>query len=77
MAVGPYHLLFERMDHYEGPNFVADRGEFVLYRGEREVARLHPQKRMYSAGGQVMTEASIDPGFTRDIYVALGEPVGS
>jgi len=41
------------------------------------VARLHPQKRMYSAGGQVMTEASIDPGFTRDIYVALGEPVGT
>jgi len=77
VMVGPYRLLFERMDHHEGPNFVADRGEFVLYDGSREVTRLHPQKRLYSAGGQVMTEASIDPGFTRDIYVALGEPVGS
>ncbi|MBL8274105.1 MAG: heme lyase CcmF/NrfE family subunit [Xanthomonadales bacterium] len=77
VAVGPYRLYFEGMDRYDGPNYRADRGEFVVYDGEREVARLYPLKRQYLAGGQVMTEASIDPGLTRDIYVALGEPVGS
>nr|WP_315981227.1 cytochrome c-type biogenesis CcmF C-terminal domain-containing protein [Aliamphritea spongicola] len=33
-----------------------------------------PEKRLYNARGNVMTEAAIDPGFTRDLYVALGEP---
>jgi cytochrome c-type biogenesis protein CcmF len=37
------------------------------------VATLHPEKRGYVAGGQIMTETAIDPGLTRDLYVALGE----
>jgi len=40
------------------------------------VANLTPQKRRYLASGQVMTEASIDPGLFRDLYVAMGEPIG-
>jgi len=36
---------------------------------------LFPQKRHYVAGGQVMTEAAIAPGVTRDVYVAMGEPM--
>jgi cytochrome c-type biogenesis protein CcmF len=46
---------------------VLKNGEFV------EV--LAPQKRVYNASGMVMTEAAIDSGFTRDLYVSLGEPV--
>jgi cytochrome c-type biogenesis protein CcmF len=38
---------------------------------------LHPEKRAYASGGQVMTEAAIDPGLSRDLYVALGEPLGN
>jgi len=37
---------------------------------------MHPEKRAYASGGQVMTEAAIARGFTRDLYVALGEPLG-
>ena len=59
-----------------GPNYRAQRGEFVVTQGGREVAVLHPEKRAYVAGGMPMTEAGIDPGFLRDIYVSLGEPVG-
>src|SRR5690606_31857117 len=42
----------------------------------REVAVLHPEKRLYRVQGTVMTEAGIDAGFTRDLYVALGESLG-
>ena len=35
---------------------------------------MHPQKRRY-ANGQVMTEAALDPGLTRDLYISLGEPL--
>lgn len=41
----------------------------------REVAVLHPEKRLYTVQQSVMTEAGIDAGFTRDIYIALGEPL--
>ncbi len=45
-------------------------------RGDREIARLYPEKRNYFSGGMPMTEAAIDAGFLRDIYISLGEPVG-
>jgi len=44
---------------------VSKKGEFVTW--------LHTQKRIYNAGGMPMTEAGIDPGLFRDLYVSLGE----
>ncbi len=67
---------FLRLDNVNGPNYVADRGQFEVWRGDRRIAVLTPEKRLYSGGSQIMTEASIDGGFTRDLYVALGEPLG-
>jgi cytochrome c-type biogenesis protein CcmF len=51
-------------------------GDAVTERDGRVVETLHPEKRTYFASGQTMTEAAIDSGFTRDLYVSLGEPVG-
>ncbi len=42
---------------------------------EQLVTVLSPEKRRYAQGGQIMTEAAIDPGLTRDLYVSLGEPL--
>jgi cytochrome c-type biogenesis protein CcmF len=39
------------------------------------VTTLYPERRIYTVQEQVMTEAAIDPGFTRDLYVSLGDPV--
>ena len=54
---------------------MADEGEFIVTRDDIEVTRLFSQKRQYAQGGSTMTEAAIDPGFTRDLYVSLGEPL--
>jgi cytochrome c-type biogenesis protein CcmF len=51
---------------------MADEGEFIVYKAGDRVTSLLPQKRRY-ANGQVMTEAALDPGLTRDLYVSLGE----
>ena len=66
---------FADLRRVDGPNYVADRGEFVTDAG----VALYPEKRLYDARAQVMTEAGIAPGFTRDLYVTLGEklPDGS
>jgi cytochrome c-type biogenesis protein CcmF len=71
-----YEFRFVELAHPRGPNFVADEARFTVTRNGTHVADLAPQKRRYLASGQVMTEAAIDPGLFRDLYVAMGEPVG-
>jgi cytochrome c-type biogenesis protein CcmF len=71
-----YLVTFDKLDHYEGPNYVSDQGIFKVTRNGEPVITLKPAKRRYVAGGDVMTEADIDAGFTRDLYVSMGEPVG-
>ncbi len=72
-----YRFQFNGVTAVPGPNYNAFRGDFVVYRDEREVARLYPEKRSYFSGGMPMTEAAIDAGLLRDIYISLGEPVGN
>jgi cytochrome c-type biogenesis protein CcmF len=69
-----YSFLFEGTRDLRGPNFTADEGTFIVYRDGERITTLHPQKRQYS-NNQVMTEAALDPGLTRDLYVSLGEPL--
>ena len=70
-----YEFQFAGVERVEGPNYIADRGTVRVQRGGDTVAVLHPEKRAYASGGAVMTEAAIDPGPHRDLYVALGEPL--
>jgi cytochrome c-type biogenesis protein CcmF len=67
-----YNFVFEGTRGVRGPNYVADEGEFIVYKSGERITSMYPQKRRYS-GGQVMTEAALDPGLTRDLYVSLGE----
>ena len=70
---GGYEFTFLGSKSVRGPNYVADRGEVIVSRAGEEVLRLSPEKRRYTAGNQVMTEAAIDPSITRDIYIAMGD----
>jgi cytochrome c-type biogenesis protein CcmF len=72
---GGYTFRFDGTRDVEGPNFRAVQGQFTVLREGRVIETLTPEKRVYNASGMVMTEASIDSGFTRDLYVSLGEPV--
>jgi cytochrome c-type biogenesis protein CcmF len=58
-----------------GPNYTAARGEFQVSKDGRPGRTLFPEKRTYNSSSMPMTEAAIDPGVTRDVYVSLGEPL--
>ncbi len=66
---------FDGVDRVQGPNYQADRGRIVARLGGGPEIVLRPEKRAYVSGGKVMTEADIDGGLRRDLYVALGEPL--
>jgi cytochrome c-type biogenesis protein CcmF len=78
VTIGGYVFRFEGTSEVPGPNYMATQGSFAVRKVDSNevVRRMHPEKRNYAASGQVMTEADIDTGFTRDLYVSLGEPVG-
>ena len=73
--ISGYQFDFKGVNPVAGPNFTAYRGQITVTKGGKRVANLFPEKRQYNAGGQVMTEAAIDPSLMRDIYVSLGEPL--
>jgi len=76
MELGGYMFVFEGAKHVQGPNFTSDKGTVRVLENGKEVTVLHPEKRLYTVQQSMMTEAGIDAGFSRDLYVALGESLG-
>ena len=68
-----YTFLFRGAVDADGPNYDAARGIIELSRDGRALGTLTPEKRVYRAQGMPMTEASLDIGVFRDVYVSLGE----
>ena len=81
MAVGEraevagYVFEFVTLERNDGPNYRADQATFDIWREGERLATLTPQKRQYLASRQIMTEAGIEVGLFRDLFVAMGEPV--
>ena len=70
-----YTFTFRGAREIEGPNYVAMQGLIEVSVDGRKTNELRPEKRIYRVQQNAMTEAAIDTGFTRDLYVALGESV--
>ncbi|WP_027457197.1 heme lyase CcmF/NrfE family subunit [Dechloromonas agitata] len=73
--VAGYHFTFNGVKAVEGPNYVAAQGDFDLAVNGQFVRKMNPEKRNYHSSAMPMTEASIDAGLLRDVYVSLGEPI--
>ncbi|MGH8273207.1 MAG: heme lyase CcmF/NrfE family subunit [Gammaproteobacteria bacterium] len=74
-SVGGYHFEFVDARSISGPNYQGEQGSFHVSRDGHTVAVLQPQSRVYK-GGSPTSESAIDWMPTRDIYVAMGQPVG-
>jgi len=75
ITVNGFTLRFDGTTDVRGPNYRAMRGSFDVSRNGAPFTTLHPEKRLYNAGGQSMTDAAIRKMLTGDLYVSLGEPV--
>lgn len=76
ITVGGYQFKMLGVKEVAGPNYRAMRGEFEVGQvNATSKLLLYPEKRNYFSSTMPMTEAAIDVGFTRDVYVSLGEPL--
>jgi cytochrome c-type biogenesis protein CcmF len=76
VELGGYVFRLEDVSDVRGPNYVAARARVSVTRDGRPVTRLAPERRLYTVQQMPMTEAAIDPGVTRDLYVSLGDELG-
>jgi cytochrome c-type biogenesis protein CcmF len=65
----------EGFEDIDGPNYRGVKGVVTVLKNEQAVNMMYPEKRLYNVQQMPMTEAAIDTGFTRDLYVSLGEPI--
>lgn len=72
-----YEIVFRDVRNVEGPNYQAIEGEFEIRRDGRLLTILTPQKRVYRVQRSPMTEADIDAGWSKDLFLALGENLGA
>ena len=75
VAVGGYTFRFNGVHSQQGPNYTALVGDVDLLRSDKVLRKLRPEKRAYVSSSMPMTEAAIDSGLLRDVYVSLGEPI--
>ena len=73
VALDSHVFRLESVQPVNGPNYRAAQAKVSVTRDGRPVAVLYPERRVYAVQGQTMTEAAIDTGLTRDLYVSLGD----
>jgi len=72
-----YAFRLDGVRDVQGPNYVAARAQIQVSKNGRAFTTLFPEKRIYTVQNMPMTEAAIDTGFTRDLYVSLGDAVSA
>ena len=75
LELAGYTFRLEDVAAADGPNYRAARARIAVSREGKPVTVLYPEKRVYTVQDMPMTEAAIDPGLTRDLYVSLGDPL--
>ncbi|MGX9350600.1 heme lyase CcmF/NrfE family subunit [Shimia sp. W99] len=73
-TVGAFEITLEDVREVEGPNYLSTMGDIRVRKDGREVAMLHPEKRVYPVSAMPTTEAAIDYRLMRDVYVVVGDP---
>ena len=73
VQIADYDFTFKGISDANGPNYIGGKAQIDITRHGKPEATLFAEKRLYTVSKMPMTEAAIDWGFTRDLYVALGE----
>ncbi|MEO3414838.1 heme lyase CcmF/NrfE family subunit [Roseovarius sp. CAU 1744] len=69
-----YTITLDRVRDIQGPNYLSTTADVTLSKGGNVIATMHPEKRLYPVAGMPTTEAALNNGFLRDIYVVIGDP---
>jgi cytochrome c-type biogenesis protein CcmF len=72
--MGAFQVQLDAVDQIQGANYVTTMADMSIWRGDRELYTLQPEKRFYPVANMPTTEAAISNGIIRDVYVVIGDP---
>ncbi|GAB3027955.1 heme lyase CcmF/NrfE family subunit [Bowmanella dokdonensis] len=72
-----YEFVFLGVEELQGPNYEGHVAKLDVLRKGKKISHLEAEKRFYPVQRSMMTEAAVDVGLTRDLYVALGEQLNN
>ncbi|MBE3637089.1 heme lyase CcmF/NrfE family subunit [Mangrovicoccus algicola] len=72
--VAGYGISLDAVEDTRGPNYYTTMATMTVWDGDRPLATLHPEKRVYPVAQMPTTEAAIDNGIWRDFYLVIGDP---
>ncbi len=72
--VAGFTVTLTDVQRVEGPNYSSTMAFVDLARDGEVIATITPEKRFYPVAQMPTTEAGIDIGFWRDVYVVIGDP---
>lgn len=75
--IADYLFQFKGIHATDGPNYEGGKAEVAISSQGKWITTLYAEKRFYQVSKMTMTEAAINWGFSRDLYVALGESLGN
>lgn len=76
IVLGDYVFRFDRIERRQGPNYISDFATMTVFKDQKQVTKMYPEKRLYQVQNMPLTEAAIEGRLSRDLYVALGEDLG-
>ncbi|SFI61138.1 heme lyase CcmF/NrfE family subunit [Celeribacter neptunius] len=71
--VAGYTISLDNVERGQGPNYITTMATMTVFDGDKKVGTLHPEKRSYPVAQMPTTEAGIDNGFLRDVYLVIGD----
>jgi cytochrome c-type biogenesis protein CcmF len=75
VVLAGYRIQFVSESSLTGPNYHGTKACFKVGMGQNAHV-IFPEKRLYDIGKMAMTDSAIDVNLFRDLYIALGEPIG-
>ena len=71
LELGPYSFRLADLTETDNSNYAAQHAVVELYRGDRLLDVMRPERRFYKASRQPSTEAAIRPRINEDLYVVF------
>jgi len=75
VSIAPYSFRLVDMVDVNGPNYKATQAHVEVFKNDKLIDVLYPEKRRYFSSAMPMTEAAIRSSFLGDLYVSLGDPI--
>ncbi|MBD22089.1 MAG: hypothetical protein CL572_00275 [Alphaproteobacteria bacterium] len=73
ISISNFKIKFMGVKMVEGPNYVSEMGEFEIYKNEKYLKSLFPERRFYNSSDRITTEAAIYSTILGDLYIAIGD----